>query len=131
MTSADEPLRQDGIRFLLAGIINTLLTLAIYQMSLFICSPSIAYAVSWLCGLVFVVVFYPDRVFAGGRKDTLSRMMLSISYIVVFLLGIGALKLLNLLSLQPRFSIIFVLIITSAANFIVARLLLRASSKPI
>jgi hypothetical protein len=57
----------DALRFAIAGILNTSLTLLAYQLFLFVMPRQGAYALSWVCGIVFVLVFYPSQVFTGGR----------------------------------------------------------------
>jgi len=116
----------DGFRFLLAGAVNTLITLAVYQLLLFIAPPWLAYTMSWLVGLLFVVVFYPSRVFAGARRDLAARMGLGASYVAVFLLGLATLRILENGGVPARLSIFAVLAVTTAANFVVGRLILKA-----
>jgi len=115
----------DLLRFLLAGGLNTLLTLAVFQIALFVTNASIAYAISWIAGILFVVMFYPTRVFPEGRTGPRDRIALGASYVAMFLLGLGLLNVLTWLGMQPRISIVIVLAFTTAANFVASRLLLR------
>lgn len=121
----------DGLRFLIAGGLNTALTLVVYQALLFILSPSASYAISWCCGLFFVISFYPSRVFSGACADVSARVRLGISYAVLFLLGLGALRLLGWAGVSPRLAILVVLGITTASNFLVGRCVLRPAPEPI
>jgi len=116
----------DGLRFLAAGGLNTLLTLAIYQLLLFAAPDWAAYALSWVAGLAFVVIVYPDRVFAGGRRDAGARARLGATYAALFLLGLAALRGLGAAGVPPRLSILAVLVLTTGANFVMGRLILRA-----
>src|SRR6476659_10705664 len=84
----------DALRFAIAGILNTSLTLLAYQLFLFVMPRQGAYALSWVCGIVFVLVFYPSQVFMGGRTKWMSRICLGLSYGVIFLLGLAVLELL-------------------------------------
>lgn len=117
----------DGLRFLAAGGFNTLLTLAIYQLLLFAMPDWAAYALSWAAGLAFVVVIYPDRVFAGGRRDAGARVRLGVTYAALFLLGLAALRGLGAAGVAPRLSILAVLVLTTVANFALGRLILRGT----
>lgn len=113
----------DGVRFLLAGFANTAVTLGIYQLLLFVVSPSAAYAISWVCGLVFVAAVYPSKVF-GQREPSRARVALfSFNYAVVFVAGLAVLNVLSDTALGPRLSILFVLVATTALNFAIGRLL--------
>lgn len=117
----------DGLRFLAAGGFNTLLTLAIYQLLLFAMPDWAAYALSWAAGLAFVVIVYPDRVFAGGRRDAQARVRLGATYAALFLFGLVALRALGAAGVPPRLSILAVLVLTTGANFMLGRLILRGS----
>lgn len=102
-----------------------MLTLAIYQALLFVTSPGLAYAMTWLAGILFVMVFYPSHVFVEGRNSLTDRVVLGLSYAAVFFCGLAFLKMLTRAGISPRFSIFLVLIVNIAANFVAGRLLLR------
>lgn len=121
----DKAFLSDGLRFLIAGLANTLLTLAVYQLLLFAMPPWAAYALSWVGGLLFVVTFYPTRVFAGARRDTTARVRLGVTYAAMFLLGLATLQLLGAAGAPPRLAILLVLAVTTAANFLLGRLVLK------
>lgn len=115
----------DGLRFVLAGAANTLITLAVYQLLLFITPDWLAYTLSWVCGLIFVVVFYPSRVFAGARRDAAARTALGVTYAAVFLVGLGTLRVLATVGVSARAAIFIVLMVTTASNFLLGRLILK------
>lgn len=115
----------DAVRFLLAGGLNTLFTLFVYQLLLFVTGPTAAYAISWFCGLAIVIVFYPSRVFAGARTDLRARLGLAASYAAIFSLGVVALRVLAAVGIPPRLAILGVLAVTTIANFLIGRLILR------
>jgi hypothetical protein len=118
----------DGVRFVLAGAANTLTTLAAYQLLLFIAPAWLAYSASWILGLLFVVVFYPSRVFAGARRDLAARLWLGASYVAVFLVGLAALRLLEAGQVPPRLAIFAVLALTTVSNFLLGRFVLKPPS---
>ena len=115
----------DGLRFVVAGAVNTLVTLAIYQLLLFVVPAWLAYTISWMCGLLLVMVLYPSRVFAGARRDIAARVWLGASYAAVFLLGLGTLRMLQAAGVPARLAIFAVLAVTTASNFILGRLILK------
>jgi hypothetical protein len=115
----------DALRFAIAGILNTSLTLLAYQLFLFVMPRQGVYALSWVCGIVFVLVFYPSQVFTGGRTSWMARICLGLSYGVIFLLGLAILELLNSTDISPRISIFLVTAVTTLASFLVGRFLLR------
>lgn len=115
----------DASRFLFAGVVNTGLTLLAYQMLLFVMPPPFAYAGSWLAGLCFVALVYPDKVFKQGRHGIGDRALLGTSYCGVFLLGMLLLQLLRAIELAPRLAIFIVLSCTIPLNFALSRGILR------
>jgi putative flippase GtrA len=120
----------DMLRFLAAGGINTLFTLALYQILLFSMSARSAYVSAWLCGIAFVIVFYPSKVFIGSGKGIVKGgLPLGAAYVGIFLLGVGTLELLIDLGVQARLAIVFVILSTSVLSFCVSRFLLRRVRK--
>lgn len=115
----------DGARFLVAGVLNTLLTLVVYQSLLFVLSHKLAYALAWAAGLVFVMIVYPNRVFLRGRTGISDRFALGATYVGVFLLGLTMLELSSQMGIDPRWGILGVMAMTTAATFLSGRYLLR------
>jgi len=118
----------DGVRFVLAGVVNTLITLAAYQVLLFVVPAWLAYTISWAGGLLFVMIFYPARVFAGARRDLPARVGLATSYAVVFVLGLVTLRVLGNFGLSSRIAIFGVLAMTTALNFVLGRFILSRTN---
>lgn len=118
-------LAADGMRFLVAGGLNTLLTLVVYQALLLVMPYPAAYAAAWIAGLLFVMIVYPSRVFPQGRKGLADRLALGASYVAVFLCGLAVLEALTRAGISPRLGIFLVMIATTAASFAAGRLLLR------
>jgi len=80
-------IRQDVVRFVLAGVVNTSLTTAIYFVCLTMATASVAYAIAWACGIAFVFFIYPDKVFPGGNNGLFDRVKMVLSNILVFVVG--------------------------------------------
>ncbi|MDG4876469.1 hypothetical protein P9273_15340 [Mesorhizobium sp. WSM4935] len=115
----------DAIRFLMAGGLNTALTSAVYFAGLTILPSGISYTIAWLVGLAFVMMFYPDRVFPGGRTGFADRLAVGGSVALVFVVGLITLRLLER-ALQSRAAAFFVtLVVTTVLNFLVSRWILR------
>jgi putative flippase GtrA len=115
----------DAIRFLVAGGLNTALTSAVYFAGLTVLPSAISYTIAWLAGLVFVMVFYPDRVFPGGRAGFADRLAVGGSVALVFVAGLAILHFLERM-LQSRATAFFAtLTATTILNFLVSRWILR------
>ncbi|CAN7157906.1 hypothetical protein [Mesorhizobium sp. LjNodule214] len=115
----------DAFRFLVAGSLNTALTSLIYFAGLSVLPSSFSYGLAWLAGLVFAMVFYPDRVFPGGRTGFADRLAIGGSIAVVFLIGLLSLHVLEGV-LQNNAAAFFVtLATTTVLNFLISRWILR------
>lgn len=124
-TARGPRLSRDAVRFIIAGVLNTALTLLVYQALLFFMRPSLAYAGAWLAGLVYVAIVYPDKVFEGGRRSLTDRLTVAISYIGVFLLGLLLLSLAQSAGVPASLAIFLVIAATTVINFVASRFILR------
>jgi putative flippase GtrA len=115
----------DAARFLVAGGLNTALTSLAYFVGLMVLPSTIAYTIAWLIGLVFVMVFYPDRVFPGGRTGVTDRLAIGGSIAVVFLVGLSILHILESVLQNKAASFFITLTATTVINFLISRWILR------
>jgi len=115
----------DGLRFLVAGAINTALTAAVYFLCLPFISPAVAYAIAWLVGICFVMIVYPNRVFLGGRRTLRARLLFGALTVAVFLVGLVALRFLVQSIGDARIAFLITLALTTALNFLGGRALSR------
>lgn len=115
----------DGLRFLSAGALNTLLTLALYQVLVFVMSPSVAYAVCWAIGLVFVTYAYPRLVFRI-KKNNLHQQRAKVAavYAISFVLGWSIVTGMDWAWGWQRLSIFVSVATTTLFNFCLMRWLL-------
>ena len=120
------PLLAQGLRFVAVGAANTLGTLLLYQLLLFVLPYGYAYALAWLTGLVFVNVAYPRFVYGKPRVTRRETLLNSCFYLSSFALSWGLLYLFtSLLTVNPRLSIVMVLAVTVPLNFLVTRIIYR------
>jgi putative flippase GtrA len=118
----------DALRFLAAGAINTGLTAAVYFAGLPFMPPTAAYALAWGVGLCFVMIFYPDRVFVGGRRSLRTRLLFGALTVAVFLVGMVTLRLLVPIFGDARIAFVVTLALTTGLNFLGGRALSRGNS---
>lgn len=123
-----EGLLFDAKRFLSAGVVNTLATLALYQVLVIFLSPSTSYAICWTAGLCFVLAFYPKHVFPGGRQDYFSRALILIAYILGFVLGLTIIRFVTSYGGHERLAIVFAVVATTLFNFSFIRAVVRYQS---
>jgi hypothetical protein len=112
-------------RFLIAGIANTALTSAVYFLDLLILTPAISYAVAWVVGVIFVMWFYPDRVFVGSNAGISQRVALGLTIAAVFFAGEAVLHLVLSMTGRPDLAFVVALATTFILNFVFGRLLMR------
>jgi putative flippase GtrA len=115
-------------RYLIAGFANTALSLGIFQLLVTFLNPGIAYALSWLSGLLFVGAAYPTFVFKVHRNWT-NALALIIVYALVFVFGLLLIRTSEALLLNLRVGIFVVVIATTISNYIGCRLALRVCTK--
>lgn len=118
----------DARRFIGAGIFNTLLTLAIYQLLLFIVSPAIAYAAAWVVGVCIVALIYPSKVFKGGDATISARGLTAGIYVISFFLGVATVTFLDTVLGIERFAVFGALVVTTLINFVLMSIVLRGRS---
>ena len=117
----------DGFRFLIAGGINTLLTLVIYQLCLLVMGHGIAYSLSWVVGIIFLIVFYPTRVFPEGNNTWQRKVLISALYIFNFFVSLWLLNQVVTYGITPEIAVFFALIYATSINFIGMRVILRGA----
>ncbi|MCR5940312.1 hypothetical protein FG152_05650 [Ochrobactrum sp. XJ1] len=120
-----EGITSDAKRFVFAGVVNTALTSVVYVLALMIVTPTAAYTIAWILGLIFVVLVYPDRVFIGGSTRAKARLHLAFSTIGIFGLGVLVLRLLVYAMAMPLLAFVLTIIVTTTANFYLGRTILR------
>lgn len=111
-------------RFIGFGLINTVFTILLYQFLLFFINPGAAYALSWLVGFAFVVLFYPKIVFRRAGSGWRSAVVVGVIYICNFLIGIYSLQKFSILINSDRLAIFTTLVVTTALNYVSMRLAL-------
>lgn len=117
----------DLVRFLGAGVVNTTLTIIIYELLLFVMGAGVAYAITWLVGMAFVITVYPSHVFKGGNKSLRARILTMGVYVTGFFIGLGIITGLDYTFDAPRLAILAALVVTTAFNFLGMRLVSRGS----
>jgi len=117
------PLTGEAARFLMTGGLNTVLTIALYQLLVSFVNPSLSYAIAWIAGFIFVAITYPKFVFRSDSTSLRQSMALFYVYLVSFLVGIFLTWMFVRGGGNERFSIFVVIAITSTINFIAGKFL--------
>lgn len=117
----------DGLRFVLVGVGNTLLTLLIFQALLFHLSPLVSYYVSWAIGLAVLITAFPRYVFKGSALTAWRAVLTVVIYLISVLSGGWLLNQLTALGIMPRVGILMTVAFTTIFNFAASRLVFRLS----
>ena len=124
MTIAGSGWAADFLRFVAAGVGNTLATIAIYQLAVGWLGPVGAYALAWAIGIGLVATLYPRLVFQ--REGTVRNgAVMGAVYLVAFLLGLAITALAEMAGLHPRAIIFVSAAVTAAFSYLCGRALLR------
>lgn len=116
----------DALRFLIAGGLNTALSYLVYLALLLVVNYQWAYALSWVFGLLLVILFYPSKVFVGSQNSFKKQIIVAGQYVLVFCLGLGLLSLLvDYLNVAAALAAIITMGVTTGLNFLLMRLLYR------
>lgn len=119
-------LAAQGMRFIVVGAVNTLGTLVIYELLLFVLPYTPSYALSWLAGLIFVNIAYPRFVYSKSGVKPTEVVLNSVYYGLSFVVSWGLLYLFTArLGIYPRLSIFCVLVVMVPLNFVVTRYIYR------
>ncbi len=113
------------IRFLGFGLLNTGITISFYQILVFFVLPNIAYTVTWIIGISFLMLFYPQRVFLVEKVTAKQRFFMGMIYVFTFCLGYICLDYVIILGIHERVAIFLTLVITTILNYGMMRGLLR------
>lgn len=121
-------LTKDVFRFLIGGGLNTVITYLAYLFLLLFTNYQIAYALSWVIGLLIIVIFYPAKVFVGSQNSWKKIAILIGQYVLVFFCGLQCLKALVMyIALPEQVAALFTMGFTTVLNFLLMRLLYRNS----
>ena len=115
----------EGVRFVVVGVLNVLLSMALYQLLLFVMPANAAYAITWVIGITFVAIVYPAVVFVGVRQSRRNSAVAAAIYLCSFLLGSTVIALAERSYQGNRLSIFAALTLTTIFNFVAMRLLLQ------
>jgi len=124
LTFAQSPLFQQAYRFLIAGGLNTLLTLAVYQVLLSWVTYSVAYTIAFSLGIAFTGVVYVRFVFPG--KATRMKFFTNAAYYIIsYLLSLLVLDaIIRWTAIGERYAIFITIACIIPINFFVLRRLL-------
>lgn len=122
-----EGITKDAFRFLIGGGLNTAITYLAYLFFLLFAHYQIAYALSWVVGLLIIVIFYPSKVFVGSQNSWKKTASLIGQYVLVFFCGLQCLRALVVYADIPeQFAALLTMAFTTVLNFLLMRLLYRS-----
>jgi putative flippase GtrA len=119
---------KQGIRFLITGGFNTLITIAVYELMLFVVPAAAAYIIAWITGLIVTSIVYPLFVFCNRTITVNKSAVYSVYYIANFFFSLTVLEIIIQYEiLSDRMAPILLLSIIVPLNFIASRFIFRES----
>jgi len=135
VTDVMEPSTEDDsklaplLRFLVAGAVNTLLSIAVYQAALFAVSPVIAYGIAYAAGILFAYVAYSRHVFDAPLSPR-RFMVFTLFYMASGCVGaLVNTALIEQLALHPRMAIFVTVLVMLPINYFGSRWSVRAATE--
>jgi putative flippase GtrA len=111
-------------RFVLVGLVNTLLTGGLFYGLAFLLPTWLAYTLAFTLGIVFVATITPRLVFSV-RPPMSRRLAYIVWYIVVYLVGLACVAVLSdVLWVDHLRVVIFTVVVTATLGFLGGRVLL-------
>jgi hypothetical protein len=115
----------DGRRFVVAGIFNSFLSVGLYQLLMFMMSPTVAYTLTWIIGLALVSIIYPTWVFSAVKQNFRNSTITVGVYMLSFLIGSTVIFLSDIIWPGNRLSVFVAVLLSATLNFFVLRIFLR------
>jgi len=119
-------IRQEFLRFIVGGLLNTAVTFALFEALLWTGVPHlIAYTVAYLTGIVFSYWLSAHFVFRKAKTWS-SAAVFPMVYVAQYFIGAGLMWLLvDHEGISPTWALIVVLAINVPLSFLLARLVFR------
>ena len=129
---AASPLRRESrqiLRFVVAGAINTGLSVLVYQAALFVMPHAPSYVLAYLAGIAIAYVLYSRQVF-DAPLGTARFAAFTVFYLLS--LAVGTLlnaMLIEMLGVAARLAIFITIALMLPVNYLGSRFCLRATSR--
>lgn len=133
MVEATRPLKQlfaklvdaEFIRFVILGVVNTVLTNGLYTLLLFVLPYSVSYTVSYIAGIV--LSYFLNSVFVFKRPMELKKaLQFPIVYIVQYLIGLGLMYILiEWLGVNEVLAPWLIVLLTLPITFLMSRFIIK------
>lgn len=117
--------RAQVLRFIAAGAANTLLTIIVYQLALFVVGYTIAWGIAYFAGIVFAGYAYATHVF-GTRLSAPRLAAFAVFYVVSLTAGacVNA-AFVEWLGLHARLAVFATVVVMLPVNYVGSRWCLR------
>ena len=117
-------MRAEGIRFVLFGAFNTVVTYLAYCLLVFVLHPQFAYAIIFLLGIALAYVGNSRFVFRRALDWRIAGAY-PLIYLAQYALTAGLIHVFGLwLDLGPRLALALALVITTPVSFLLNRIML-------
>ena len=116
---------REGVRFLLAGALNTAATYAIYLLLLSVVGYTLAYSVAFLIG-IFIAYGMNSRYVFRVTTSLRTFALFPLVYVAQYLVGIAVLRIAVVeFNVPQRYALLASIVVTLPMTFLLNRLLLK------
>jgi putative flippase GtrA len=118
------------VRFLVAGAVNTLFSIVIYQAALFVTGHVAAYIMAYIAGIVFAYIIYARHVF---NAELSSKRFVAFALFYATSGSAGTVvnaALIDYLTMHPRIAIFATVMIMLPLNYFGSQWSLRGKASP-
>jgi putative flippase GtrA len=121
-------LRLHFARFLVGGAVNTIATHGLFMVLSWSMSPSVAYSIAYLSGIVLAYVINTAFVFRT-RASIGSAARFPGAYLVPYFVGLSLLMLLTRAGLDSRLAMLAVIAVNVPLTFVMTRYVLKGTAQ--
>lgn len=117
-------IRGQFLKFLVGGSINTAVTYGLFVALCQVMSPSVAYTITYLVGILLSYLINAYFVFRA-RVSLGSMLQFPIVYVIQYLFGLALLSLLTNLGLESHIAMLAVIVASVPLTFILTRFIFK------
>lgn len=111
-------------RFVIVGVVNTLLTGGLFYVLAFVVPTLLAYTIAFTLGIVFTAILAPRFVFLT-RPSVSRRALYAVWYLIVYVIGLACVRVLDEVAHADHLDVVgLTVVLTAVLGFVGGRVIL-------